>query len=160
MVVARNGPGGAESVTWVPVVQEIRGALDAECPERGPFSLVYLPARDVCGPLGEDPVPSRGLAAVRVNYPYQAAMLSAYQPSIPTATDPIPPNVGSPLLADDSSVQELNAAPGSPVGDAGMPGAYAGPYGLGWHYTLAGKTVRPFRKLVSAQAIFRREVFQ
>jgi len=43
---------------------------------------------------------------------------------------------------------------------AAAVGAYAGAFGLGQHFALAGQTVRPFRKLISTQAIFRREVFQ
>lgn len=160
LVDSRNGTGGAETITWVPVVQEIRAARDADCPSRGPFSLVYLAAQDACGPLDADPVPDRGLAAVRINYPYQAAMLSGFRSSVPTATDPLPPNVTSPLLADDSAVQQSNAAPGSPLDDATAVGPYAGQFGLGRQYALAGKTVRPFRKVISAQAVFRREVFQ
>lgn len=162
MVDSRAGTGGAETITWVPVVQEIRAAQDADCPARWPFSLTYLPAEDVCGPLDpDDPrVTNRGLAAVRINYPYQAAMLSGYQSAAPTATDPLPPNVTLPILADDSAVQQNNVAPGSPLDDAGAVGPYAGQFGLGRHYALAGKTVRPFRKLISAQAVFRREVFQ
>ena len=152
--------GTGELIVWVPVVQEIRGASDLGCPERGPFALVYLPDQDYCGPLASDPVPTRGLAAVRINYPYQAAMLSGYRRPVPTATDPIPPNLGTPILADGAPIPEFNVAPGSPVDDGTTVGAYAGPYGLGRHYALAGQVLRPFRKLISAQAVFRREVFQ
>ena len=35
---------------------------------------------------------------------------------------------------------------------------YSGPYGLGRQYAL-GHEVRPFRRLLSGQAMFRREVF-
>jgi len=160
MVESQGGLGGAESITWVPVVQEIRAAQDAGCPERGPFSLVYLPDQDACGPLAADPAPTRGLAAVRINYPYQAAMLSGYRRPVATADDPIPPNVGTPILADGAPLQETNAPPGGTLDDGTAMGPYAGPYGLGRHYALAGKTLRPFGKLISAQAIFRREVFQ
>jgi TadE-like protein len=151
---------GVETIRWVPVVQEIRAAQDADCPSRGPFSLIYLPALDDCGALGADPMPNRGLAAVRINYPYQAAMLSGFQPRPPTDTDPLPPNLSNVIGADDGGVQQINAAPGGLVDDSGAVGAYAGPFGLGRQLALAGKTVRPFRRLISAQAIFRREVFQ
>lgn len=151
---------GVETITWVPVLQEIRSAEDANCPARGPFSLVYLSAADECGPLGTDPLPDRGLAAVRVNYPYQAAMLSGFRSAAPTAFDPLPPNVNNVIVADDGSMQSSNSAPGAPVGDPTATGAYAGELGLGKQYAFAGQTVRPFRKLISTQAIFRREVFQ
>lgn len=149
--------GGAEAITWVPVLEEVRPAQDDDCPARGPFSLVYLAAQDDCGGLDADPSPTRGVAAVRVNYPYQAAMLSAFQPS---AIDPFAPNLFNPLLADDGSVQETNAAPGGLLDDGASVGAYAGPYGLGRQLALAGRVVRPFRRLVSAQAVQRREVFE
>jgi TadE-like protein len=149
---------GSETISWVPVVQEIRAAQDADCPARGPFSLVYL--TDDCGVLAPDPMPNRGLAAVRINYPFQAAMLTGFQPSLPTATDPLPPNLSNPIAADDSSVQQTNTAPGGLLDDPAAVGTYAGAFGLGRQLALAGKTVRPFRRVISAQAIFRREVFQ
>ena len=150
---------GGETITWVPVLQEIRAAQDADCPLRGPFSLVYLAAQDVCGPIA-DPVPDRGLAAVRINYPYQAAMLSGFRSTPPTDTDPIPPNVSNFIVADEGLVQQNNAPPGTPLDDSGAVGPYTGGLGLGRQLALAGQTVRPFRKLISAQAIFRREVFE
>jgi hypothetical protein len=141
-------------------VQEIRAAQDADCPARGPFSLVYLAGQDACGPLGADPLPDRGLAAVRINYPYQASTLSGFRSTPPTDADPIPPNISNVITADEAGVQQTNNAPGAPLDDSGSVGPYAGAFGLGRQLALAGQTVRPFRKLVSAQAIFRREVFQ
>jgi hypothetical protein len=155
-----NNDGGAESITWVSVLEEIRPSQDNDCPARGPFSLVYLAAQDDCGGLDVDPSPTRGVAAVRVNYPYQAAMLSGFRSSAPTATDPLPPNIANPILADDGSIQETNLPPGGLIDDGGAVGAYAGVYGLGRQLALAGRVVRPFRKLVSAQAIQHREVFE
>ncbi len=158
LVEARD-PGGAETIRWVPVVQEIRAAQDAACPARGPFSLLYVPAADDCGALDSDPLADRGLAAVRINYPYQAATLSAFQSPPPSDVDPVPPNIANFITADDAAVQQLNDPPGGPL-DAGEIGPYAGPYGLGRQLALAGRTLRPFRKLISAQAIYRREVVE
>ena len=158
-VVDARDANGTESITWVPVVQEIRAALDADCPARGPFSLVYLANEDECGALAADPLPDRGLAAVRINYPYQAATLSGFQPSTPTDVDPLPPNIGNFITAEDGGVQQNNQAPGDPIDD-GAIGPYAGAFGLGRQYALAGRTVRPFRKLISVQAIYRREVVE
>ena len=157
-LVESRDAGGAETIRWVPVVEEIRAARDAACPERGPFSLIYVPAADDCGALDADPMPNRGLAAVRINYPYQAATLSGFQ-SIPSEIDPNPPNVANFITADDGAVQQLNDPPGGPLDD-GAVGPYAGPYGLGRQLALAGRTLRPFRKLISAQAIYRREVVE
>ena len=158
LVNARSSDG-VESITWVPVVQEIRAAQDADCPERGPFSLVYLASQDDCGALDADPLADRGLAAVRINYPYQAATLSGFQPAPPAGFDPIPPNIANVITAEDGGVQENNAAPGAPFDD-GAVGPYAGAFGLGRQFALAGRTVRPFRKLISVQAIYRREVVE
>jgi hypothetical protein len=158
LIEARDANGG-ESITWVPVLQEIRAAGDAECPSRGPFSLIYIATDDACGALEADPLADRGLAAVRINYPYQAATLSGFQPSVPTDVDPLPPNIGNAIIAEDGAVQELNAAPGGTMDD-GAIGPYAGAFGLGRQLALAGRTVRPFRKLISVQAIYRREVVE
>jgi TadE-like protein len=158
LVESRDAAGG-ESIRWVPVLEEIRAAQDAECPARGPFSLVYLANEDVCGALDADPLSDRGLAAVRVNYPYQAATLSGFRSPLPTPLDPLPPNVGNVIAADDGAVQETNAPPGITFDD-GTVGPYAGPFGLGRQFALAGRTVRPFRRLISAQSIYRREVFE
>ena len=95
---------------------------------------------------------------MRINYPYQAATLSGYQ-SVPSDVDPIPPNMANFITADDGAVQQLNDPPGGPLDD-GAIGPYAGPYGLGRQLALAGRTLRPFRKLISAQAIYRREVVE
>ena len=158
LVEARDG-SGVETIRWVPVMEEIRASANVSCPARGPFSLVYLPAADDCGPLDDDPMPDRGLAAVRINYPFQAATLSGYR-RVTTLDDPLAPNVSSFITANDGAVQQRNVPPGAPVGDDGSMGPYAGAYGLGRQFALAGQTVRPYRKLLSAQAVFRREVVE
>lgn len=159
-LVRARDEAGAETIEWVPVLEEIRAAADRNCPSRGSFSLLYQPGLDDCGPLSTDPAPVRGVAAVRVNYPFQAAMLSAFRAPAPTLDDPLPPNWGTVITADDDAVLELNVAPGVPVGSVSPVGPYAGRYGLGRQLAFAGREVRPFRRVVSAQAIFRREVFQ
>ena len=158
-LITSRDPQGVETITWVPVVEEIRAAADIDCPSRGPFSLIYLAAQDDCGPLTSDPLPDRGLAAVRINYPFQAATLSGFQSPPSTDLDPIPINITNPIIAEDGGVLQNNAAPGAPIDD-GAVGPYSGPFGLGRQFALAGKTVRPFRKLISAQAIYRREVVE
>ena len=159
-LVNSRDASGVETITWVPVLQEIRATLDADCPVRGPFSFAYVANADDCGPLPSDPVPQRGLVAIRVNYPFQAAGLTGFRSSPPTDVDPMPRNIGNFIVADDTGVQQINAAPGDPVDDPGAVGPYAGSFGLGRQLALAGRTVRPFRKVVSAQAIFRREVIE
>jgi hypothetical protein len=77
-------------------------------------------------------------------------------------------------VADDTGVTELNDV--SELGASGVTGAplegggrYAGTYGgqfglgaqgaLGSPEMTGGRPVRPFRKVISAQAVYRREVF-
>ena len=45
-LVESRDAAGVEAIRWVPVVEEIRAAQDADCPSRGPFSLVYLANED------------------------------------------------------------------------------------------------------------------
>lgn len=137
-VIAR-GTDGAETIDWIAVVEEVRPEEYATDPTTAPFSMVSTGRQ-------------RGLVALRVNYPYQAASLTAFQhPS---------PGVNSPVLANDMSVQD---ASGTPAGleltnQMGGNATYGGPYGLGVQYAL-GQEVRPFRRLLSGQSMFRREVF-
>ena len=140
-VVGRDA-NGVETIRWVPVVEEIRNPA---FPGASPFSL------DTPNGMAQ-----RGLVAVRINYPYQASMLSAYQES---PAGPLEPNVSFRVRADDGAVTQLGAAPGALAGGSVEAGPYAGAYGLGRLY-VAGEEVRPVRKLLSAQAIFRREVFE
>lgn len=134
---------GVETIRWVPVLEEIR--TDPANPLVGPFSTV-----------------NEGVVALRLNVPYQAAALSGYSDGEvgPIAPGDTLPNVGTPITADDSAVVVENpgAVPGGPAGTSAFQ-TYAGPYGLGTTLAL-GQELRPFRRLVSSQAIFRREVFQ
>jgi hypothetical protein len=131
---------GSESMIWVPILEAVTtsGGVD-------PFPLM-----------------SGGLSAVRVNYPYQAALLSGFKPG----AAPFDQTIGSPI-------EERPVVPGGtfdPGGDLRVEnpvpgqdpevGPYAGPLGLGRQFAFAGKTIRPYRKLLSAQAVYHREVFQ
>ncbi len=138
--VQARGADGTETITWVPVVEEIR---NPDFPGSSPFSLNTPPD-----------MPQRGLVAIRINFPFQAAMLSGYRQA---PEGPLAPNVAYRIRANDGGVTETNQAPGGIVG-GNEAGPYAGAYGLGKMYAHA-EEVRPFRKLLSAQAIFRREVF-
>jgi hypothetical protein len=148
-----TGAGSAVSqVTgWLPVVQEVRA----------------IPPGMFIGP-GDSPFdvrsPDGGVAAIRINVPFQSSTTSSY------AVDPAEPLAEQELL----SVVYADAPPGPvpPAGtvvfgeaelmDAGAfgneSGAYAGQLGLGKFYALGGE-VRPFRRILSGQAVFRREVF-
>jgi hypothetical protein len=139
-VVARDGTG-AETLEWVPVLEELR--QDPGDPSTGPFSLMAATAEP-------------GLVALRINYPYQAAGLTSFRAG---PAGPFEPNLQQPNLADDAAVSAPAPPEGTLAGDLGGVGPYAGPYGLGRLYAL-GTEVRPFRRLVSGQALFRREVFE
>ncbi len=101
----------------------------------------------------------RGMVSLRINYPYQSATMSGFQPPANPASPPGPPNNPVvPILAGSNS---LGSPPGvgSPVVSDFAYGPYAGANGLGQQAAWA-QTVRPYRSLISAQAIYRREVFQ
>lgn len=145
------GEAVSQIVSWLPVVQEVR--------EKPPG--VFLAAGDSPFDVRS---PDGGVAAVRVNVPFQSSTTYSY------AVDP-----GQPLADQDTlAVVYADVAPSSvpPAGtvvgglaeviDASSfgeeTGAYAGQYGLGSFYAL-GREVRPFRRILSGQAVYRREVF-
>jgi hypothetical protein len=123
------------------------------------------PLEPILNSAGQDafPVtsPQMGVVALRVNYAYQSATMSGYAP----AADPLAPQGPGPpsytpvvpIAANDSI-----GAPSPPGVGGNVPTAsrvYSGPYGLGSQAAWA-QNVRPYRKLMCLQAIYRREVFQ
>lgn len=138
--VVSRGADGVERIRWSDVVEEVRAVTTD--PSSGPFSMASTG-------------PELGVVALRINCPYQAATMSAFQPV--DVTDPNP--VNEPILANDAGVQQENTPGGSLLnqGDSGG-GIYSGAYGLGKFYAL-NREVRPFRRLVSGQSVFRREVY-
>jgi hypothetical protein len=154
-IVSRDAQG-IETIEWVDALEEIRCA---PCdPLSGPFALTAPNPPPTCLP----PNSPRGLVALRMNFPFQAGMLSSYRPS---PAGPLEPNLRLPNIADDSQVSvQLSAGCPPPNGallDATSQSSdtYSGPYGLGSQSALT-QLVRPFRKLITTQAIYRREVFQ
>jgi hypothetical protein len=144
--VAGRDASGHETIEWLGVVEEVRRVRSD--PGSGPFSVA--PA----DPLVVD----RGLVAIRVNIPSQSSAMGSFAPGA-TSGDP---NVDDPNLADDSQVSELNpgALPGAipTTARTGAFIAFEGRYGLG-RVEMLGQRVRPYRRLTTAQAFFRREVF-
>ena len=140
--VESRGENGVETIRWVPVLEEI---------PNGSFSLV--------SPDPLNPPPQRGLVAVRLNYPFQAATLSGFQQALGGMFEP---NLDNRIQADDASVDDSanNPVNGTPFADGDLPtvGPYGGRFGLGGQLAFGGETLRPYRKLLSAQAISRREV--
>jgi len=85
-----------------------------------------------------------GVASVRVTYPYQSATLSAF-------------GSDGTLAHGDLGTGGLPA--GYSVAGGSDSGLYAGDLGLGEQHAFA-RAVRPFRKLITGQASFRREVVE
>lgn len=123
-ILERDPESGKEiSVELAPVLEEV-----ARVGEPGAFAI------------------SRGgVAALRLNVPFQSAAFSAY----------LPPEVGQNriIVADPAAGAPIEITGPGPEG----AGPYAGPLGLG-RLEAFGLSVRPFRRLVSAQALFRREL--
>jgi hypothetical protein len=142
LVVGRSADG-TETVDWVRPLEEIK-------PSSGPspFSVTS---------------PQAGIVALRVNYPVQSPAMSSFREN---AAGPFEPTIGQPNVANDAGVGVQDTDGNTPSGTA-LPGqqpTYAGPYGLGTQQALGsqqltgGQPVRPFRRVITAQAIFRREV--
>lgn len=131
--IVGRGTDGVESIEWVDVLEEIR-----ESTGEGPFSIASTGTH-------------KGLVAVRMHYPFQAATLSAYSIT-GGATNEV-------IVADDGGVS-VTGGGDTPIDFTSTTvGTYSGQYGLGSQEALT-KKVRPFRRLLTAQSIFRREVFQ
>lgn len=161
--VVSRGEDGVETIEWVGVLEEVRA--EPGCPARGPFPLSYPALRDPdeatpdrCGELPDDPLAAqqRGVVSVRLNYPFQAATLSAFTPD---PVDPFAPNAGASIVANDGGVAGPDPTRGTLMPESDAVGTFAGPYGLGRQLAF-GRSVRPYRRLLSAAAAYRREVFQ
>jgi hypothetical protein len=169
VVVSRDvaGPGavgGFETIRWVPVVEEIDSEAspgDNTAPNPDPFKLVQDDPADI---------DHRGIVALRVNYPFQSASMSSFRQN---PAGPFEPTLGFPNAADDGEVTELNPTErpgdltGAPLSDGERyAGTYGGQFGLGAQgamgseYFTGGRPARPYRRVISGQAIYRREVFQ
>jgi hypothetical protein len=134
--VLERGESGVETIDWLEVVEEV---VPDDDPAHAPFSLISTG-------------PQQGLVALRVHYPFQAASMAAWR------SEESGGQVSNVVLeADDGAVTSGEPPPGALVG-GGAGGVYAGVYGLGALQAM-GKTVRPFRRLLSSQSVFRREVF-
>lgn len=139
-VVSRDA-NGVETIRWLRVLEEVKS--NPNDANSGPFSLTSTG-------------PERGLVALRINCPYQASTMTAFR--IEGGASSM-----NPVLANDGAVSQLNAAPGTALNGGPTEGAYAGGFGLGRFYAMGGNGqngVRPFRRLITAQSLFRREVYQ
>jgi Flp pilus assembly protein TadG len=142
--------GGVEQIgAMLPVVEEILYWNPSNTtpppdpnsynPDYSPFGLVAASTSNVAASTSNVVPPQlRGTVALRINYPFQAASLSATAPSYNWPPDP--------------NFNYIHPSDGT-----NTPGTYSGPNGLGDQLVFA-TNVRPYRRLLSAQAIYRREV--
>ncbi|MGO8746620.1 MAG: TadE/TadG family type IV pilus assembly protein [Thermoguttaceae bacterium] len=137
-------PVPAQQVAWLRVMDEIPSTINPD-----PF-----------------PVSSsqRGVVALRINYPFQSATMSGFEPPANPTSPPGPPgNPVIPIIANGT----VYLSPPPDMGDS-MVSALSEGYGPnGGHYSLGQQAawavwgpVRPYRRVLSAQAIYRREIFQ
>ena len=162
VIVSRNA-GGVETIRWVAVVEEV-DTEDAPGDDTLPNPDPFLLSQPVAGAMDHG-----GIAALRVNYPFQSAVMAGFRPNPAGSFET---TLGQPLPADDGTVSELNpggrpgALTGATLESGGLySGVYGGRYGLGGlgamgsHVLTGGRPVRPFRRVISAQSIHRRELF-
>ncbi len=148
MVVSR-GEFGVEEIDWRAVVEPV---LDASGNDAFPVTSAQM-----------------GLVALRLNYPVQSSVMSSFRHDAAAPDYPFEPTIGRPNAADDGAVTNGGGpwAPDGPlVASDNEFGAYAGAFGLGRQVAFASEQfrgtaagVRPFRRVISAQAVYRREVF-
>ena len=148
---------------WVAPVEEITVDHDddSSSPRVGPYALNSGEAAtlDSFQP---------GMVALRINYPVQATSLPNRVRSSDLSGDSGASTLNVMVIAGDTqlkggattgcySIQDPSPriSPGS--GDPGS-NANAGLYGLG-ELEVLGRVVRPYRKVMSVQAIYRREIF-
>jgi hypothetical protein len=109
----------------------------------------------------------RGVIALRINYPYQAATLGGYALKSPGTSDPNKPIQVTALDATTTGMFQMSGGPMSvnlvpgnpPPSDPNRAWLTSGNLGLGNLYAQS-QNIRPYRKVISSQAIYRREVFQ
>lgn len=154
-------------VTWLSPVEEIRVDHDADpaTPPVGSFSV--LP------PVPSTPGLVPGVVSIRIHYPFQSAAMSGFDPGDPEdPDDDFDPNLGLVIAADDDAltvesagIYELLVPAGG--GPDGQPATHAGQLGLGRQVALPFDRdsirtlgVRPYRRVISVQAVHRREIFE
>ena len=100
----------------------------------------------------------RGVVSLRLNYPFQSAVMSSFR-NDPDADDyPFDETIGRRNTVAGAQVVPLpNNATAAPIDRT--TGPYAGDIGLGSQGAFA-EEVRPFTKLIVNQAVYRREVFR
>jgi hypothetical protein len=149
LVISRDS-SGVETIDWIapvePIVRGNAGRAD-------PFRIT---------------AEERGIVGLRINYPAQSSTMSSFRAN---PAGPFEPTIGNPNGADDSGVTVVDNDGFTPAGTVTQSdsefGTYSGSFGLGKQAALASPQlmgdatgIRPFRRVISAQAIYRREVFE
>lgn len=144
---------GGETIRLRKVVEEVKVESEETGEVSGSFSVTAA-------------VNAPGRVLLRINYPYQAATLSAFKytdqdgnpiDGIPVGEDVI----NFPIIADDGSVR-VREQPGgyALLGRNGDDvGPYAGTYGLGLQYGM-NRQLRPYSKLLVQQGQRQRETYK
>jgi len=142
-------------VRWLPVVQEIRSAA--------PGTLT-APGSEIESPFHAGS-PEGGIAAIRINVPFQATASGGRSLDTSDPQELFETGFQNAVLAGQTinvaSNMEQAVEGGATLVQSDSSqnsGAYAGSFGLG-SLKILGKDVRPWRKILMAQSIFRREVF-
>jgi hypothetical protein len=148
IVVARD-EAGVETIKWARVLEEIDTeelASDDTPPSPDPFSIISK---------------ERGLVALRLNFPFQSSFISQGRRIDISKNNQEESAAIQAVIADDDKVQQMNSlqAGDQLVDPRQEAGPYAGSKGLGRQLAL-GQTLRPFRRILSLEAFFRREVFE
>ncbi|MCG8648776.1 MAG: pilus assembly protein [Pirellulales bacterium] len=170
---------GTRVVTWRFPVEEISYLGTSSSSEYSVFptyDVAYIPAAEVTGG-----VPPTGLAGLRINYPHQSSIAPAFQYR-DAAGNAIRPGEGQVafndlILADENLVvAPLPTTFATTVLPSGFTahragfslavsgadqslGPFSGQYGLG-RFVVGNLQVRPFRQVMSFQAVRLRELFQ
>ena len=158
------GFGNRDANTGVETISEWRGVVEEILPD-GATQGAYSLTSTTTGQL------DAGMVALRINFPYQSGALVAYQQqdsggTVLRTTDALGRDDITNVFveADDASVTAAALPTGfslaNPTPDNttdGLP--HRGTYGLGSMQAFA-TTVRPYRKVLTAQGIYRREVFE
>jgi hypothetical protein len=169
LVIARDPNTGIETIEWHRPVEEVKFQDSAGNWTIGQYSIA---ASGATGPSAASFTP--GVVALRIYCPVETPMVAAQpNPANVPGTAPLP-NLGYQIEASDAGVTVTDpydlmqkyslvvppdSNPGSPVG---------GEYGMGslrfsaeklTYQTRNVPLVRPFRKVVVAQGVYRREVF-
>lgn len=140
-VVTGRNADGVETLAWRKVLEEV------------------VDPKDLTGtPFSQD------IISLRINYPYQSAALVAvrYEDAGGTPVDPVSALsqdvFNRPVVAADDQVS-VGALPGgyTLITNASVSGTYAGAYGLGVAHAFTTQ-VRPYRKLVSMQGVYPRQI--